>query len=538
MTVSGVVSPLDRFAGPGMLRVGPPTGVLVVGAVMFQKIIPTVLGLSAAFGCQTALAQALYRIKPLGYLGGCTTSAPSAFGFNATDQVIGGACNANGDNHAFLWKNDGNPMVDLGPNEVGSTSTGYAINASGLVAGNVTDSTGSFAFVSSGNGSPMTKIPNSIGGTSTYFGALNNVGQVAGSADISGVYGDHVFLWKNDGSPMMDLGDLNGAGSAAGAMNDAGQVTGSSFDGDRSSNLFIWRNDGTPMDYMGANGGACCMNASGQVSGGFVFMGYSHVHAFLSGKNGTGIQDLGAINPKAWSEGSALNDAGQVAGFSFTGAGKYGRRHAAVWLSNGAPLKDLKTLGGTASQANDINAAGQVTGWSNIPGDSAVHAFLWRNDGGAIQDLNTLIDSNDPLKPYVTLTSGDFINAQGDIVADGTDSRTGVGDLYLLQGTVLTLAPRALAFGSQRVGTTGASKSVTVTNTGNKAAAITSIAVTGTAAGQFAQTNTCGKSLAAHATCPIKVTFKPTAKGAKSAYLNVNGGGGGLRTVSLSGTGA
>ncbi len=78
---------------------------------------------------------------------------------------------------------------------------------------------------------------------------------------------------------------------------------------------------------------------------------------------------------------------------------------------------------------------------------------------------------------------------------------------------------------------------MTVTNTGPKAAAITSVALTGTAAGQFAQTNNCGKSLAGHATCTIKVTFKPTTKGAKSAFLNVNGGGGGLRSVNLTGTG-
>jgi hypothetical protein len=30
------------------------------------------LGLSLAIACQSALAQAMYRIKPLGYLRGCT----------------------------------------------------------------------------------------------------------------------------------------------------------------------------------------------------------------------------------------------------------------------------------------------------------------------------------------------------------------------------------------------------------------------------------------------------------------------------------
>ena len=101
---------------------------------------------------QCALAQAMYRIKPLGTLGG--SCSPYAFGFNAADEVTGYACNVNGDEHAFLWKNNGNPMVDLGPDEVGSSSQGNALNASGLVAGYASDSTGTYGFVSSGNGPP------------------------------------------------------------------------------------------------------------------------------------------------------------------------------------------------------------------------------------------------------------------------------------------------------------------------------------------------------------------------------------------------
>jgi hypothetical protein len=51
-----------------------------------------------------------------------------------------------------------------------------------------------------------------------------------------------------------------------------------------------------------------------------------------------------------------------------------------------------------------------------------------------MQDVNELIDPADPLKPYVTLTRGDFINDRGDILAYGNDSRTGESGFYLLQG--------------------------------------------------------------------------------------------------------
>jgi probable HAF family extracellular repeat protein len=194
-------------------------------------------------------------------------------------------------------------------------------------------------------------------------------------------------------------------------------------------------------------------------------------------------------------------------------------------------------LGGTMSYARGVNSLGQVTGVAFLAGNKIYHAFLWRNDGTKIQDLNNLIDPTDPLKRYVTVTDADVINDYGDILTLGTDNRTGISAYYLLQGTVLTLAPRSLAFGNQLIGKSSVAKSVTVTNTSPRVVAITSITLTGTAAGQFTTTNTCGKSMAGHATCTIKVTFKPTTKGAKSESLNVNGGGGGLRVVALTGTG-
>ncbi len=103
--------------------------------------------------------------------------------------------------------------------------------------------------------------------------------------------------------------------------------------------------------------------------------------------------------------------------------------------------------------------------------------------------------------------------------------------------SVLTLSPRSLAFGDLPIHTSSAAQSVTVTNTSAKTVAITSIALRGTAPGQFRFTDDCGKSLAAYRTCTLEAIFSPTSEGAKTAYLDVNGGGGGLRSVKLTGTG-
>ena len=66
-----------------------------------------------------------------------------------------------------------------------------------------------------------------------------------------------------------------------------------------------------------------------------------------------------------------------------------------------------------------------------------------------------------------------------------------------------SFAPTSLAFGNQNVNTTSAAQSVTLTNSGTAALNITSIV----ASPPYAQTNTCGASVAAGANCSINVTF-------------------------------
>jgi hypothetical protein len=98
----------------------------------------------------------------------------------------------------------------------------------------------------------------------------------------------------------------------------------------------------------------------------------------------------------------------------------------------------------------------------------------------------------------------------------------------------LSASPTSLSLGSETVGSTTSAQSVTVSNTGTAAAAISSVS----ASGPFAETNTCGSSLAAGASCTASVTFTPTATGAAAGTLTVasNATNPSL-TVALSGTG-
>jgi probable HAF family extracellular repeat protein len=99
-----------------------------------------------------------------------------------------------------------------------------------------------------------------------------------------------------------------------------------------------------------------------------------------------------------------------------------------LWKSDGT-LVELNSLpdneGTTAYAINDLN---QVVGAARsaavvVNGIAERLAWIWQN--GDMQDLNTLIDPSDPLKPYVQFTSATSINDAGQIAALGFDSRTG-----------------------------------------------------------------------------------------------------------------
>ena len=101
-------------------------------------------------------------------------------------------------------------------------------------------------------------------------------------------------------------------------------------------------------------------------------------------------------------------------------------------------------------------------------------------------------------------------------------------------GPAATLSPTTLTFASQTVGATSTAQTATLTNSGNAPLNITSIS----ASGDFAQTNTCGTSLAIGSSCQISVTFTPSASGNRTGSITVaQGGGGGPLTIALSGAG-
>jgi len=103
----------------------------------------------------------------------------------------------------------------------------------------------------------------------------------------------------------------------------------------------------------------------------------------------------------------------------------------------------------------------------------------------------------------------------------------------------VSLAPASLTFPSTSIGSSSTAQVVTLKNTGTGPLAVSGITLAGTAAASYAQTNTCGSSLAASASCAISVLFKPTGVGAAAASLSLaDNASAAPQTVALTGTGA
>jgi hypothetical protein len=106
-----------------------------------------------------------------------------------------------------------------------------------------------------------------------------------------------------------------------------------------------------------------------------------------------------------------------------------------------------------------------------------------------------------------------------------------------VSGPVANLDKSSVTFPAQLVGTTSATQTVTLSNSGSAVLNIASIV----ASAHFGQSGTCGATLAAGSSCVINVTFSPVAAGAASGSLTVTDNSGGVpgstQIVALTGTG-
>jgi hypothetical protein len=118
-----------------------------------------------------------------------------------------------------------------------------------------------------------------------------------------------------------------------------------------------------------------------------------------------------------------------------------------------------------------------------------------------------------------------------------TDSAANSPHLIALSGTGVIpvgFLPAQISFPSQSIGTTSNASSFTMTNNLSVPLNISSIATSSV----YAQTNTCGASLAAGASCTVSVTFSPTAaQFYPSTVTIIDNAANSPQTIAIGGTG-
>lgn len=260
----------------------------------------------------------------------------------------------------------------------------------------------------------LTDLANFGGNTGAAF-SVNRCGLAVGAADTA-TGESHPFIWS-DIVGKTDLGTLDG-GSFAIALdiNNANQVVGQSEIGGPGvlqDRAFVW--DGTSgmraiATLGGSSNAARAINDRGQIVG-FSTTASGETHAFLLSK-GTliNIPTLGGRIGVA----NEINNLGQVVGFSTLSVGPLNPPFHAFLRDPGADPLDIGTLGGNFSIAFDINDATEIVGTSEVtPG--VHHAFIYTHSAGMV-DLNSLT-----IGSGWTLTEARGINDRGQIVGFGTN---------------------------------------------------------------------------------------------------------------------
>jgi probable HAF family extracellular repeat protein len=283
----------------------------------------------------------------------------------------------------------------------------------------------------------VVKVSSSHGGTLSRGMAINTAGLVAGWSNRADGH-RHAVVWRD--GVIDDLGTLGGSSSTVPwpGLNDAGIVVGISHT-DRADPLhedwscdlggflpettdlicsgFVYQNgEMRELPTLGGNHGfAAGVNNRGEIVGwaetaepdttcvDAQVLGFRAV--LWQPKSGSSARiktrELPPLGDDAASAATAINDDGVAVGISGDcdqAVGRFSARHAVLWGRNHKPV-ELPNLGGSAWHTPmDINAQGDVVGFSNPAGpgdpegDFLAQAFFWASGSATARGIGTLDD--------------------------------------------------------------------------------------------------------------------------------------------------
>jgi probable HAF family extracellular repeat protein len=305
----------------------------------------------AALTTLSTHAASYYTLTDLGSLPG--GSSLDAYGLNDSATVVGYGNSQDG-NRAFVWQNGS--ISNLGAWPDSWYSGAASINNAGVIVG----SSGQQAVQwSSGQISTLPALPGSSDASAT---AINQPGDVVGSS------GGQAVVWRQGQVSALPTPSGNAQSSIAIGINDNGTIVGRTFDAAYQSSAVVWQNGqtrllDTPAPFTQSV--AIDVNNRNQIVG---YATQDNVDQALLWEDGHAL----VLAPIAGDKGAAafdINDAGQIVGFSVLSSS--GEFRAALWdqgetVDLGSQVIDAQ--GWSLSQAQAINAAGQIVGWGSFNG--------------------------------------------------------------------------------------------------------------------------------------------------------------------------
>lgn len=313
--------------------------------VFIILLIPLIVTNSAA----SAGAPSGYKFIDLGFPG-----CPAFVSDINNKRQVAGYCGG----QAFVWSQSAGVKI-LGVGQA------MGINEKNQVAG------GNGTAVIWNIGGPMLNL-GTLGGSYGLAHDINEQGWVVGESKTRAGE-DHAFIWIPR-KGMVDLGTLGGSESQARAINDKGSVVGFSRIASGEWHAFFWR-PGIKMRDIGTLGGsqsqAYDINNLGQVTGWSIALNPVNSHAFVWSE-GNGMVDLGPLDPSEPSYGYSINNAGSVAGVTYSTELGFS---VFRWTPDGG-MADVGGYGDTGYQilVEAMNDGGDIVGWLVYNGP---RALLW-----------------------------------------------------------------------------------------------------------------------------------------------------------------
>jgi len=289
--------------------------------------------------------------------------------------------------HAFVWSSS-TGMVDIGTLG-GNNSYALQINDLGEVVGwsyladNVT--THVFTWTSGGG---MVDIGTLPGGCCSQGSAINSAGNLA--TDAIGADGlQRPAYWNGS---MFSMGTFTGNQlNYAFGINDHNQLTGQVYDGE-IVNAFLWMPP-TPFTPLGHLPGGL-HSVGNAINNHTVIVGTASLAdgSFTTMLWSSGVMhNIGIFPGGGYTAATAINDSNQVVGWGFTNSSRT-KASAFYWTDPG--LHVLTSFGGNQTLAFGISGKGFIVGYSELAGNTAIHAALWDSYTSAPIDLGTLPGGN------------------------------------------------------------------------------------------------------------------------------------------------